>query len=112
MLSTKISLAVFLTCCAAINTCPQTNGSNRLITAGFFVASTPCDSSIKSLLTIAPDSKVDFVRWELTLNKSENKAGTFILNVAFGQAEPSTSGFKDGGKKFSFEGKYTVFRSP
>ena len=112
MMSTKIFLAGLLACCTAINACSQTNSSQKLNTVSVFVASTPCDPLIKSFFTIPPDTKVDFMRWELTLSNSENNKNVFILNVAFGESQPNTPGFKEGGGKLSFEGKYTVSQSP
>ncbi len=111
-MSTKIFLAGLLACCTAINACSQTNSSQKLNTVGVFVASTPCDPLIKSLFAIHPDTKVDFMRWELTLSDSENNKNVFILNVAFGQSQPNTPDFKEGEGKRSFEGKYTVSQSP
>jgi len=112
MIPAKIFLAVLLTCCSGVNACSQTNTSQKLTTDGVFVGSTPCDSLIKSLLAIRPDTKVDFMRWELTLSNSENNKNVFVLNVAFGESQPNTPGFKEGWGKRYFEGKYTLLQGP
>lgn len=83
------------------------NSSSGIVLAG----STPGDSLIKSLLTIRPDAKIDFIRWDLTLNNGENNANTFVLNVTYGEGQPNTLGFKGGGEKLSFQGKYIVSQS-
>ena len=110
-MSTKILLAVLLICCGVINACSQTGSPNQPTAAVVLVGSTAGDSLIKSLLTIHPDTKVDFIRWDLTLNNGENNANTFVLNINFGEGQPNTSGFKGGGQKLSFHGKYAVSQS-
>lgn len=104
----KRSLAVLLPYCLATIACSQINSTGRRPPAVVFVGSTPGDSFVKSLLTIPADTKVDFIRWELTLNKGATDSNTFILNVVSGEGQPNTSGFKGGGEKRSFAGKYTV----
>jgi hypothetical protein len=75
-----------------------------------FVASTPGDEEIKSLLTINTSTTVDFIRWNLTLRTASDQK-TFLLNIVFGESQPNTLGFKGGGEKLSFEGGYSVSRS-
>jgi hypothetical protein len=106
MIPNNIFLAVLLTYSAAINTCSYT--PDKLTVAGVFVGSTPCDSLIKSLLTIHPDTKADFMRWDVTFDNSGHKTATFVLNVAFGESLPNTPGFKENGEKLSFTGECTV----
>jgi hypothetical protein len=75
------------------------------------VGSTPGDALIKSLLTIDTNTKVDFISWDLTLIQADSDSNQFILNVIFGEAQPNTTGFKNGGEKRSFIGKYTLLNS-
>src|SRR5687768_13130560 len=110
-MSTKILLAVLIICCAAVNACSQTESANQPRAAVVLVGSTAGDSSIKSLLTIPPDTKVEFIRWDLTLDNGENNENTFALNINFGESQPNTSGFKGGGQKLSFQGTYAVSKS-
>jgi hypothetical protein len=110
MISTKVFLAGLLACSVVTDACSQTEVLEPLTAAGIFVGSTPGDSLIKSLLAIHPETKVDFIRWDLALNHNENRSNVFVLNVTFGEAQPNTPGFKEGGKKLSFEGMYTVSR--
>jgi len=70
-----------------------------------YVASTPCDAGIKSVLTIPVDLKCDFIRWELTLNAAPK---TFSLGIIFGQGEPNTPGFRGGGQRLSFTGRVEI----
>lgn len=65
--------------------------------------STPGDDLIKSLLTINSHKQVDFIRWGLTLNAEK----TYLLKINFGESEPNTNGFKNGGEKLSLTGVYT-----
>lgn len=73
------------------------------------VASTPGDEQIKSLLAIPPDTKVDFIRWNLILTNTKSNKKTFTLNINYGEAQPNTLGFKNDGEKKSIEGKYNIF---
>lgn len=84
--------------------CSAGNSSSEIV----FVGSTPGDELIKSMLTIQPETKVDFIRWNLTLN---NTKSAFVLSIVFGESQPNTSGFKGGGEKHSFEGEYTISKS-
>lgn len=73
-----------------------------------FVACTPGDPLVKSLLNIPPESTVDFIRWNLTFNKAGSGVNLFVLNIVFGESKPNTQDFKEGGDKLSFEGEYFV----
>jgi len=100
-----------IACFLFTNSCSGISTANVLSSKTVLVGSTPGDSLIKSLLTINPDKQVDFIRWDLTLNQAENDSKTYVLNIVFGEAQPNTLGFKDGGEKLSFEGIYTVSKS-
>lgn len=80
------------------------NSSSNII----LVASTPGDEQVKSLLAISPDTKVDFIRWNLILRNTKSKKQTFTLNINYGEAQPNTLGFKNGGEKKSMDGEYTI----
>src|SRR6218665_932245 len=62
-----------------------------------FVGCTPGDDPVKQLLAIPLADKVDFIRWNLLLNESGKK--TFTLDIAWGENQPNTLNFKNGGKK-------------
>lgn len=68
-----------------------------------FTGSTPCDSFVRSLLKI-PEGKCEFIRWTLLLQE----ANAFVLDINFGEGQPNTSGFRNGGQYRSFQGHYTV----
>ena len=72
------------------------------------VASTPGNDVIKSLLAIPPDKKIDFIRWNLVLTNPESERHSFSLDINYGEAQPNTSGFKNGGEKKSIEGEYGI----
>ena len=76
-----------------------------------FVACTPGDPLIKSLLNIPAETKVDFIRWHLTLTNAGSEINHFMLNIGFGESKPNTQDFKEGGDKLSFEGEYSVFQA-
>ena len=98
-------------CVLFINSCSGASTANAVSSKLVLVGSTPGDALIKSLLAINPESRIDFIRWDLTLNRAENDSKTFVLKIAFGEGEPNTSGFKGGGEKISLEGIYTISKS-
>src|SRR5688572_18888088 len=75
------------------------------------VASTPGDEPIKSKLAIPAETKVEFIRWELTLRDIQAPEDTFMLNINYGEGQPNTPGFKNGGEKRSIAGTYTITHS-
>lgn len=70
--------------------------------------STPGDNPVKSILAISPDTKVDFIRWQLVLAAAISGKKTFRLNIAFGESAPNTLGFVAGGEKKSITGEYDI----
>ncbi len=105
-------IKTFLAACVLLTiSCSGASTAYVLSSKTVLVGSTPGDSLIKSLLAISPDKQIDFIRWDLTLNQSENDSKTFILNIVFGEGQPNTNGFKGGGEKFSFEGTYAVSKN-
>jgi hypothetical protein len=60
---------------------------------------------MKSTLYLPSDELIDFMKWELTLTGNADK-GSFLLNLNYGESQPNTSGFKQGGKNISCSGKY------
>lgn len=68
------------------------------------VGSTPGDIAIKKMLGIKADAVIDFIRWNLLINNDE----TFKLSIQYGENQPNTLGFKQGGTAQIIEGKYQV----
>ncbi len=75
-----------------------------------FVGSTPGDSVIKSLLTIPQSTKVDFIRWDLSLDIDSTNSKRFLLNINFGVAKQNTSGFISDGEKLTLQGSYNILK--
>ena len=75
------------------------------------VGSTPGDELIKSLLRIPPTTKVDFIRWNLALTGSISGKKTFALKINYGEGQPNTPGFINGGEKKSIRGEYNISHS-
>jgi hypothetical protein len=100
-----ISVCLLLTCyCSEAETIsPET----------VLVASTPGDDPMKAMLSIPAATKVDFIRWHLALrNKAANASeDTFALDIIFGEGEPGTPGFKNGGEKREIRGSYSITKS-
>src|SRR5687768_221982 len=76
------------------------------------VGSTPGDTHIKSLLSIPSEKKVDFIKWELSLNNFGNNHYQFLLQLHFGESKPNTLHFMNDGEKRSFSGTCTLTKSP
>jgi len=99
-------MTLLITCFMVTSSCSQTNSTGNLPATDFFVGSTPCDSLIKSLLKIPADEKCDFIKWDLSLNKTSSD--TFQLTALYGESQPNTNGFIGGGKKILITGKYII----
>ncbi|MFN8358023.1 MAG: hypothetical protein U0Y10_26410 [Spirosomataceae bacterium] len=67
-------------------------------------ACTPGGDLIKSQLSIPNETKIDFIKWDLTFNTQN----TFVLNIVYGESQPNTLGFKQGGQKKSYQGEYRI----
>ena len=96
---------LLMPCILFTNSCSGADGTHNTTPETVLVGSTPGDDIIKSILSIPPATKIDFIRWDLTLSNN-----TFVLNVNFGESQPNTLGFKEGGEKRLYEGTYTVFK--
>jgi hypothetical protein len=77
----------------------NTNESNLVLTG-----STPGDLMIKRILNIPAQTPVDFIRWNLIFKNDRQ----FTLSIHFGESQPNTTGFKNGGEKRSVSGDYSV----
>lgn len=105
-------IKTFLAACILLaSSCSEASTANVLSSKIVLVGSTPGDALIKTLLAINPESRIDFIRWDLSLNQAENGSKTYVLSVVFGEGQPNTPGFKGGGEKISSEGFYTVSKS-
>jgi hypothetical protein len=92
IIATGMLLSVFCT--------PQSDTSST------FVASTPCDVPIRSILSIPLDIKADFIRWKMELQAS----GSFTISLMYGESKPNTLGFIDTTIK-NYKGSYTITKT-
>lgn len=105
----KIHLVtVWLICLAAVNTSSQITSAIKIPEPVVFTGSTPCDPLIKSLLRIQTNTTCEFIKWELTLNKSGSDYDRFHLSALYGASQHNTNGFIGGGEKIEITGKCTV----
>lgn len=95
--NTLLLLCIFLT-----NSCSATNAKTEI----HLVGSTPGDESIKSMLSIPVETKVDFIRWDLKLDGKNS----FILDITYGESQPNTLGFKSENKQ-SIKGAYLIAKN-
>ncbi len=99
-------MTLLIACFVATTSCSQENSTSNLATTDIFVGSTPCDSLIKLLLQIPPITKCDFIKWDLSFQKSI--PDSFQLTALYGESQPNTNGFIGGGKKIVVNGKYAI----
>ena len=89
--------AFLLGSCSATSTAPEI----------ILVGSTPGDESIKSMLSISGDIKVDFIRWNIKLDDKN----AFVLEITYGEGKPNTLGFKGGGQSQAIKGTFLITKS-
>jgi hypothetical protein len=75
---------------------------------GEFIGSTPGDKEILSKFGLSTTTPIDFIRWKLNLDPIAASSSTFSLEIQFGESQPNTMGFKDGGIKLTIQGSYTI----
>lgn len=104
---TSILLRLTIVCCIGLNSsCTLASDRNDKI---IFVGCTPGDDLIKSQLGIKNETVIDFIKWDLTF--SNPNSNTFVLNIVYGESQPNTLGFKNGGQKKSYQGEYRISKN-
>lgn len=71
-------------------------------TQSIFTGSTPADAPVRTFLKIDEQIAIDFIRWQLNLEPS----GKYLININYGEGQPNTMGFKNGGKFVELSGEY------
>lgn len=69
-----------------------------------FSGSTPADPEVRTALNISQNSPIDFIRWNLSFPHPRK----FHLSLNYGESQPNTSGFKNGGTTAVIEGIYEI----
>lgn len=64
--------------------------------------STPCHPFVNQALSIK--SSCEFIKWKLYLKPDQS----FTLSVLYGESQPNTNGFKQGGTRVEINGQYFV----
>lgn len=70
--------------------------------------STPCDDYTRSILLLPQGPAVDFIRWKLVLQEQREGSGSFVLHLQYGESQPNTLGFWNGGHHKMLQGSYAV----
>lgn len=65
-----------------------------------FVGSMPCHELLNVVLDKHPQSKCEFMKWDLLINPDY----TVILKITYGESQPNTNGFKPGKVEKNFSG--------
>lgn len=68
-----------------------------------YVGCTPGDAAIAGRLGIPAGTVIDFIKWELALDHTQH---SFRLNITYGESQPNTLGFKNGGQQKSYQGEF------
>lgn len=71
-----------------------------------YEGSTPAGAFIKSALKIPTDVTCEFIKWKVSISNSQAGVGTFNASLWYGESQPNTNGFKNGGHWLQFYGKY------
>lgn len=91
-------LAIFIPMSALLSDRPA---PHEIVYAGC----TPADQELKQLLRIPAHEPVDFVRWKIQINESDKR---FEVQWTYGESQPNTLGFKQGGTAKSATGRVVV----
>ena len=75
----------------------------------YFVGCTPGDDLIKSQLSIPNEAIIDFIKWDLTMDSLNQNS--FVLNIVYGESQPNTLGFKEGGQTKLYQGEYHISKN-
>lgn len=95
-----ILLFVVLVCAHTVSSAANPSNDKPFVLMG----STPGDSLIKTMLSIPPQTAIDFMKWNLVFEQHN----VFVLDIVFGVSQPNTLGFKEEGTKKNIRGKYMV----
>lgn len=105
-------LIVWLNCALFYSACLDAQTPHKPSFDMVLIASTPGDSLIKSALGIDQNRLVDFIRWDVGLNVSAVEGSrNFELHINYGESQPNTMGFKNGGEKKTVKGTFTISKS-
>jgi hypothetical protein len=83
--------------------CVANNTNDDIILVG----STPGDEEMKSMLLIPASTKIEFIKWNLKLAENDN----FVMDIHFGETQPNTLGFKNGGEKLTINGTFSIAKN-
>ena len=105
-----IAACLFTACFVITSYCSQKTVSDSSSVPGVFEASTPCDEVTKKMLGIPPDTKCEWMKWNLTLNYDQKTLApsTYKLICEYGLPKQGTRDFMDGAKTKEFKGKWTI----
>lgn len=73
-----------------------------------YAGCTPGDGEIRQMLNIPANAVVDFIRWNLVLQKDQR----FALNISYGESRPNTLALKPDSIRKTIIGTYTIDLKP
>jgi len=105
--NTKAPVFILLFMALYINACAQSASSS---TVEYF-GSTPCDSLIRKSSGIASGMVCDFIKWNIEIDGLNNDSGAVRISYNYGESQPNTNGFKQGGITKKLNGKYYLVKT-
>ena len=105
-LSTALLLCLYP---AISNICVHPDAKTREV-FGIFEATTPCNSSVLSMLQVSSGANCEMMKWKLTLYKEANmqSPSSFELDCTYGVPKQGTRGFVEGTKTMQLKGKCSI----
>ncbi len=73
-----------------------------------YEGSTPGGPFIRSALKIPGNITTEFIKWKVSISHANISVDTFNASLWYGESQPNTSGFKNGGHRLSFRGTYKL----
>lgn len=107
-MNTIKSLTISSLLMAGLLTAHSCSGESDPLSHGEFIGSIPGDKEILFQLGISTTATIDFMRWNLDLDPFISTSSAFSLEVIYGESQPNTTGFKNGGIKMTVQGSYTI----
>ncbi|HEX5023685.1 MAG TPA: hypothetical protein VFV68_00370 [Agriterribacter sp.] len=113
MSSSKLCFSALLACCFVCSSAVIPFSAKPLGLAVpspwiIYTGSTPAGTFIRSTLKLPADVKIDFIKWNLYLSADNSGSGTFKLTALYGESQPNTNGFWNGGTQLEISGKCNV----
>jgi hypothetical protein len=111
----KDPVIFFLRCCSMIGLIYFFVEAKKSETSepDIFIGTTPCDQSVRPMLSIPANSDCEMITWQLSLFKDPNSLAPsgFDLKYTYGMSKAGTQGFINDGTTVSSQGKWSSLQN-